>query len=76
MRPRRGSSARPTTSSRVTPEAQVADLGTAARLVVAAIESLVHRFFAAGQPTDLNRFEDELVAMLSRYLHGGPRALR
>ncbi|MGO9028048.1 MAG: TetR/AcrR family transcriptional regulator [Acidimicrobiales bacterium] len=53
------------------PEVAVTDIETAARLVVSAIESLVHRYFAAGQPIELLRFEDELVAMLSRYLHGG-----
>jgi AcrR family transcriptional regulator len=54
------------------PEVTVADTATAARLVVAAIESLVHRFFASDLPGDVDRFEDELVAMLHRYLHSGP----
>ena len=53
------------------PDVRVADMETASRLVVSAIESLVHRYFAAGQPVEVSRFEDELVAMLSRYLRGG-----
>lgn len=53
------------------PEVRVADTATAARLVVATVESLVHRFFAvAHPPTDADRFERELVAMLGRYLRG------
>lgn len=50
------------------PRVTVADVPMAARLVVTAIESLVHRFTAGGRPGDLGRFEDELVAMLVRYL--------
>ena len=52
------------------PEVAVSDIETASRLVVSAIESLVHRYFAAGQPVEVGRFEDELVAMISRYLRG------
>jgi AcrR family transcriptional regulator len=52
------------------PEVKVTDTPTAARLVVAAIESLVHRFFASRQPANVGHFEKELVTMLSRYLHG------
>ena len=50
---------------------RVADVGVAARLVVTAIESLVHRHFSGGPPVDVAVFEDELVAMLRRYLEGG-----
>ncbi|WP_433170525.1 TetR/AcrR family transcriptional regulator [Actinoallomurus sp. CA-150999] len=50
----------------------VTDIPMAARLVVTAIESLVHRFFAHGRPDDADRFEDELVAMLMRYLTPPP----
>lgn len=50
------------------PEVRVTDLPMAARLVVNSIESLVHRFFAHDSPDGLDRFEDELVAMLVRYL--------
>jgi AcrR family transcriptional regulator len=50
------------------PEVRVPDTDMAARLVVTAIESLVHRYFAWGPPDDVDRFEDEVVAMLARYL--------
>jgi AcrR family transcriptional regulator len=50
------------------PQVTVADIPMAARLVVASIESLVHRFFAHGRPDDAGQFENELVAMLVRYL--------
>jgi AcrR family transcriptional regulator len=53
------------------PEVRVADPHTAARMVVGTVESLVHRFFAVDRPTGTERFEDELVAMLGRYLRGG-----
>ncbi|MGH3656041.1 MAG: hypothetical protein ACRDUA_05235 [Micromonosporaceae bacterium] len=54
----------------------VADTAMAARLVVAAVESLVHRFLPArgpGRPGpgEIERFENELVAMLLRYLTPG-----
>ena len=52
------------------PDVSVADTRTAARLVVAAIESLVHRLIAAPNPVEADPFEDELVAMLTRYLTG------
>jgi AcrR family transcriptional regulator len=50
------------------PQVTVTDVSMAARLVVTAIESLVHRFTADGLLDDADRFEDELVAMLVRYL--------
>ena len=50
------------------PRVTVDDVPMAARLVVTAIESMVHRFTADGHPGDVDRFEDELVAMLVRYL--------
>lgn len=52
------------------PEVRVADPHTAARMVVGTVESLVHRFFAVDAPTGTERFEDELVTMLSGYLRG------
>lgn len=52
------------------PQVRVTDTATAARLVVASIESLVHRLVVAPTPIDVERFEDELVAMLTRYLEG------
>ncbi|MFB7653354.1 MULTISPECIES: TetR/AcrR family transcriptional regulator [unclassified Streptomyces] len=54
------------------PEARVADTYTAARLVVTTVEMVVHKIVASPDPVDLRRFEDELVAMLHRYLVGGP----
>ncbi len=50
------------------PSVRVADVAMAARLVVGAIESLVHRFIASDTPDDTERFSRELVAMLMRYL--------
>ncbi|MFI0355285.1 TetR/AcrR family transcriptional regulator [Actinomadura sp. 9N407] len=50
------------------PAVRVADTAMAARLVVNAIESLVHRFFAHGAADDIDRFENEVVAMLTGYL--------
>jgi len=52
------------------PAVRVTDLPMAARLVVNSIESLVHRFYAHGDPGQAERFENELVAMLHRYLTG------
>lgn len=54
------------------PQVRVSDTATAARLVVAAIESLVHRLVASPTPIDIQRFEAELVAMLTRYLEATP----
>jgi AcrR family transcriptional regulator len=55
------------------PRVRVADVAMAARLVVTAIESLVHRYVSS-QPDDLDveTFRRELVTMLTRYLTGGP----
>lgn len=50
------------------PQVTVTDIPMAARLVVTAIESLVHRLFTQSQPDEAERFENELVAMLVRYL--------
>lgn len=52
------------------PDVGVQDLDTAAYLVVAAIESLVHRFVASDVSLESERFEDELVAMITRYVRG------
>jgi AcrR family transcriptional regulator len=52
------------------PEVRVDDTHTAARLVVAAIESLVHRLIASPTPIEVAPFENELVAMLTKYLTG------
>ncbi|MBK0870029.1 TetR family transcriptional regulator [Saccharopolyspora sp. HNM0986] len=50
------------------PEVRVDDTGTAARLLVSTIEFVVHHLVAAPDPIDTARLEDELVAMLTRYL--------
>lgn len=52
------------------PEVQVADTQTAARLVVSTLEFTVHQLIAAPEPVAATRLEDELVAMLTRYLTG------
>lgn len=52
------------------PDVRVAETATAARMVVATIESLVHRLIAGPRPIDPGLFEDELVSMLTRYLAG------
>ncbi|MET9193784.1 TetR/AcrR family transcriptional regulator [Streptomyces olivaceus] len=54
------------------PEARVVDTEMAARLVVTTIELVVHKVSAEPDRVDLGRFEDELVAMLHRYLAGPP----
>jgi AcrR family transcriptional regulator len=50
------------------PAVRRTDLGLAARMVVATVESLVHRFIGWGRPEDTDRFEAELTAMLVQYL--------
>ncbi|MEV5594619.1 TetR/AcrR family transcriptional regulator [Streptomyces sp. NPDC052496] len=50
------------------PQVRVADTHTAARLVVATTELVVHQLIAAPDPIDITRFENELVAMLTGYL--------
>jgi AcrR family transcriptional regulator len=56
---------------RADPAVRVADPAMAARLVVAAVESLVHRYVSS-RPDDLDvaAFRGELVTMLTRYLTG------
>lgn len=39
-----------------------------AQIIVATVESLVHRLVTAPTTVDLQQFEDEVVVMLSRYL--------
>jgi AcrR family transcriptional regulator len=56
---------------RESPEVQVQDYSTAAYLLVQTIETLVHKFIV--EPRDQvsrERFADELVRMLVRYLRG------
>jgi Tetracyclin repressor-like, C-terminal domain len=40
-----------------------------AQIVVATIESLVHRLVTSQTPVDFQRLEDEIVILLSGYLH-------
>jgi AcrR family transcriptional regulator len=53
---------------RAEPLVRVPDIPLAARMTVTTIESVVHRFLGRTPPADLDRLEDELVAMLFRYL--------
>ncbi|MEU7834472.1 MULTISPECIES: TetR/AcrR family transcriptional regulator [unclassified Nonomuraea] len=50
------------------PEVRVSDVDTAARIINASIELVVHQVIAEHEPIDLKRLEDELVAMFTRYL--------
>ncbi|WP_243788380.1 TetR/AcrR family transcriptional regulator [Saccharopolyspora gloriosae] len=52
-------------------DVRVGDPHTAARLVVSTVELVVHQLIAASDPIDIPHFENELVAMLTRYLTGG-----
>ncbi|MFK0115363.1 TetR/AcrR family transcriptional regulator [Streptomyces sp. NPDC090994] len=52
------------------PEVRVADTEAAARLAVTTVELVVHKVCSAPDPLDTRRLEDELVAMLHRYLTG------
>ncbi|HEX4361790.1 MAG TPA: TetR/AcrR family transcriptional regulator [Pseudonocardia sp.] len=56
------------------PVVHSADLELTARMVVATVESLVHRFLGWDRPGDTDRFEAELTAMLVGYLTGGGAA--
>ncbi|MFA4082728.1 TetR/AcrR family transcriptional regulator [Mycobacteroides salmoniphilum] len=50
------------------PDVRVTETAMAARMVVATIESLVHRLVAGPRPVEPGPFEDQLVDMLTRYL--------
>jgi AcrR family transcriptional regulator len=50
------------------------DIDLAARITVAAIESLVHRLVASDRPLDADRFVDETTRLVAGYL-AGPAAL-
>ncbi len=54
------------------PEVCVEDKHVAVQLVIATIEFVVHPLIAAPHPIDIPSFENELVAMLTRYLTAGP----
>ncbi|NBH06698.1 TetR/AcrR family transcriptional regulator [Amycolatopsis sp. SID8362] len=52
------------------PEVRVADTETAARLCVTTTELVVHQLVADHEPVDAGRLENEMVAMLTRYVTG------
>ncbi|AQW55505.1 TetR/AcrR family transcriptional regulator [Streptomyces violaceusniger] len=54
------------------PEVRVEDTYVAARLIVSTIELVVHVLIAAPESIDTTRLENELVAMLTRYLTAAP----
>ncbi|MFE1931898.1 TetR/AcrR family transcriptional regulator [Streptomyces sp. NPDC056669] len=56
------------------PEVRVEDTYVAARLTVSTIELVVHVLIAAPESIDTTRLENELVAMLTRYLTAAPSA--
>ncbi|WP_078309296.1 MULTISPECIES: TetR/AcrR family transcriptional regulator [unclassified Mycobacterium] len=53
------------------PDVAVANKDAAARLVVTTIELVVHQMLSAPDPAGIADFENELVAMLTRYLTAG-----
>lgn len=53
------------------PEVSVPDTEVAARIVVATVESLVHRLITAPFPIDPQQLEDEVVVLLTGYLRRG-----
>lgn len=55
------------------PEAAVPDPALSARVVVATVESLVHRLIAASEPVAPGALEEEMVLLLGPYLRGGIR---
>lgn len=52
------------------PDVRVGDLGTATDLVLFTVEMNTHRFMATPRGTPVEEFENELVAMVTRYLRG------
>ncbi|MGV9296131.1 TetR/AcrR family transcriptional regulator [Amycolatopsis sp. NPDC003676] len=50
---------------------EVSNVDMAARIIVHTVELLVHKMIAGPEPLDLPVFEDELVAMLTRYAAAG-----
>lgn len=52
------------------PDVRVRDLDTAAELIVFTVELNTHRIMASRQATGVERFENELVGMVTRYLAG------
>lgn len=54
------------------PDVGVRDLDTAAELIVNTVELNTHKVMADPRGVPVEAFENELVAMLTRYLRGGP----
>ncbi|MGW6454835.1 TetR/AcrR family transcriptional regulator [Streptomyces sp. NPDC055078] len=52
------------------PDVHVQDLDVAAELVVGTVEMNTHKLMATPHPIQAERLETELVAMITRYLHG------
>ncbi|MFF8789395.1 TetR/AcrR family transcriptional regulator [Streptomyces sp. NPDC015125] len=50
------------------PEVRVGNVHMAAQIVVNSVELIVHKVIATREAVDLQQFEGELVAMLTRYL--------
>ncbi|WP_432826822.1 TetR/AcrR family transcriptional regulator [Dactylosporangium sp. CA-092794] len=53
------------------PQVKVGDVDAAARLVVSTVELVTHKMMATPEDLSPQRYENELVAMLTRYLSGG-----
>jgi len=52
------------------PDVYVQDLGTAAELIVTTVEMNTHMLMAAPRTIPVETFENEMVAMVTRYLRG------
>ena len=52
------------------PDVRVGDAGVAADLILFTVEITTHRFMAAPRTVPVETFENELVAMVTRYLRG------
>ncbi|KAA0921552.1 MULTISPECIES: TetR/AcrR family transcriptional regulator [Streptomyces] len=52
------------------PDVHVGDLGMAAELIVFTVETNTHKVMADPRAIPIETFEDELVAMVTRYLRG------
>ena len=52
------------------PDVHVDDAGVAADLLLFTVEVNTHRYLAAPQAVPVEAFENELVAMMTRYLRG------
>ncbi|WNI20465.1 TetR/AcrR family transcriptional regulator [Streptomyces sp. ITFR-16] len=52
------------------PDVRVRDLGLAAELIVTTVEMNTHKLMADPRTTSVERFEDELVDLVTRYLLG------